>query len=70
MHSLVARGKGTVQRHVVKDLLQETIDNAPQAVAEAMRGSPLAQLIANTQDIVVVPPHIAFQFRPTIGERW
>lgn len=67
---LVAHGTGPLKRHVIKRLLRETVEASSQAVAESMRSSVLAKLIATTQDVVVVAPHIALQFRPKIGERW
>ncbi len=67
---LVKCGKGTLKAHVIKDILQETLAEASEQTAESMKSSALAKLIANTQDVVVVPPHVALQFRPNIGERW
>ena len=53
---------------MVKDELKKIADGADEAVGKRLMGSELARLISTTQEIVCVPPKLAFSFRPNIGE--
>jgi sucrose synthase len=61
--------KGIVLPHKAKDELKKIADEAGEA-GDQLLSSDLAKLIGTTQEIVSIPPLVAFSFRPDIGVAW
>ena len=69
-HRLTDEGKGIVLSHTAKDELKRLADEMGGEAGDRLLGSELAKLIQTTQEIVCIPPRVAFSFRPDIGQAW
>ena len=69
-HRVTDEGKGIVLSHTAKDELKRLAEEMGGEAGDRLLGSELAKLIQTTQEIVCIPPRVAFSFRPDIGQAW
>lgn len=56
--------------HTAKDELKRLAEELGGNAGNCLLNSSLAKLIQTTQEIVCIPPRVAFSFRPDIGQAW
>jgi len=59
-----------VLAHTPRDELKQIAKEAGGEKGDRLLDSELAKLIQTTQEVVSIPPLVAFSFRPDIGEAW
>jgi Sucrose synthase len=69
-HRITDEGKGIVLSHTAKDELKRLAEEMGGEAGDRLLSTELAKLIQTTQEIVCIPPRVAFSFRPDIGQAW